>query len=151
MSSARSVINLIFSLNKKQSSYKKVHNFKITISHHHTRYKYGCIIVVLSYWSETNLNTLLIMTCQTLQMWAKAKSIFFCFHKKGHCIYFLRRTESNCVWSISICLWETYLVVKSKFNGYFILTLGRPAMSVGSTHIRPRDTNWTLLDVSNKG
>lgn len=91
------------------------------------------------------------MTRQTLKMWAKAKSIFFfCFHKKGHCIYFLHRTESNCVWSISVCLWETYLVVKSNFNGHFIQTLGRPAMSVGSTHIPPRHTNWTLLDVSTR-
>lgn len=63
-------------------------------------------------------------------------------------IFFLHRTESHCVWSISMCLRETYLVVKSNFNGYFIQTLGRPAMSVGSTCIPPRQTNWTLLDVS---
>ena len=44
--------------------------------------------MVLSDWSETNVNTLLIMICQTLKVWEKAKSIFFRFHKKGHCFFF---------------------------------------------------------------
>jgi hypothetical protein len=39
--------------------------------------RYDCIIVVLSDWSETNLNTLKLITCQTLKMWAEAKCSFF--------------------------------------------------------------------------
>lgn len=45
--------------------------------------------MVLSDWSETNLNTLLIMTCQTLQMWAKAKSTFFFFASTRKGIVFI--------------------------------------------------------------